>query len=728
MSCEECKELFVGFIEGFLDESERNQVSEHLSGCSSCKSELAKFEKMHERLVSNGKTFSKSNFEENVFNRIVREQKVRLKQAGNTSSILKLWRTLMKSPITKLAAAAGIIIGTFLVFSVNQKTLYAKAIKAFEQVRSIRAVGYKFKNGQIADSMELWYQEGTGTRINETRQGKISIIIDNGKNQWDYTQGNDFAVQRNIYSKIDIPREITEIEYLKECKREPEGDIDIDGDLCKLYIRKDAEKTPTVISKMWLDEQNRFRKYEEQRLIDEMWQTVKKSDIFYDEIIEPNIFTADFGPDIKIITPDQVMDNMLSLENTIAKKEINGLIFAVHELKKCDKYIFVNCSVRPTEETLQQIKNFNFNKSISNEDEYGTFQLTSFWQRKENGELVVRPYGITELSRFTQNGIYSAWYALLPKGQWEGVDEKYELCAFVYAQGRLQEMQTEQGLKISTGFRPLLTLNLPTDNTSVEKIAGDIYEIFKPLSSIYNGKHPFEPNPLTLTKNDFVKQVYTKLDGLKPLSEFWKEVGQNIEIRLIDLNSKPVAGAKVGGRDIRSYDGNLKWYTEQGQIDCLISNDNGEVVIKGEQMFSPNTSRHMATLIYAVKEQEQLAATREITSDDFGKHITIKMQPACRVTSKFTCPELENTNDTVKSVRFLLTSDEVGNKNYVYEVLHYTTEQMTFDSLLIPGIYGIESPQVSTSNGKIFNANGKFITVPKNQKTYDLGTFILKTN
>lgn len=109
MNCTECKELFVGFIEGFLDESERLKVSEHLSGCSSCKAELAKFEKMNERLVSNGKAFSKSDFEESVFNRIVREQKIRLKQSNNTSKNVSFWRKIMRSPIVKLAAAAVIL-------------------------------------------------------------------------------------------------------------------------------------------------------------------------------------------------------------------------------------------------------------------------------------------------------------------------------------------------------------------------------------------------------------------------------------------------------------------------------------------------------------------------------------------------------------------------------------------------------------------------------------------
>ncbi len=188
-------------------------------------------------------------------------------------------------------------------------------------------------------------------------------------------------------------------------------------------------------------------------------------------------------------------------------------------------------------------------------------------------------------------------------------------------------------------------------------------------------------------------------------------------------------GAKVGGgpQHIRNYDGNLKWYTHQGEIDCLVSNENGAVVIKGEQLFSPDNSRNIQTLIYAVKEQEQLVATREIASEDFGKKITIKMQPACRVTAKFTCPELENTNDSVKLISFLLTSDEFSSKNSVHSIQYYKTEQMTFNALLIPGRYCIESPNVRTSNGNNFYSVGKYITVPKNQTNYDLGDFILKS-
>jgi len=110
MNCTEYKELLVAYVEGLLEESEKQTVAEHLKDCSSCRSEVEELRSLHDRLITNGKAVARSDLENNVMNLIVREQNVRLKTAARATEALTVRRTIMKSPITRIAAAAALVI------------------------------------------------------------------------------------------------------------------------------------------------------------------------------------------------------------------------------------------------------------------------------------------------------------------------------------------------------------------------------------------------------------------------------------------------------------------------------------------------------------------------------------------------------------------------------------------------------------------------------------------
>ena len=114
MNCAECKENLVAYIEGLLDESQKQTVAEHLKDCRSCQAEAEQLRGLQERLAKNGKLLAQSDLENDVMNKIVREQNVRLKTATRATDALKIRRTIMKSPVTKIAAAAVIIIAVLI--------------------------------------------------------------------------------------------------------------------------------------------------------------------------------------------------------------------------------------------------------------------------------------------------------------------------------------------------------------------------------------------------------------------------------------------------------------------------------------------------------------------------------------------------------------------------------------------------------------------------------------
>jgi len=110
MNCVESKELMVAYVEGLLEDSEKQAVAEHLKDCPSCQAELKELTGLHDRLVTNGKTLALSNLEKDVMNQVIREQNVRLKATARATEALKIRRTIMKSPVTRIAAAAAVII------------------------------------------------------------------------------------------------------------------------------------------------------------------------------------------------------------------------------------------------------------------------------------------------------------------------------------------------------------------------------------------------------------------------------------------------------------------------------------------------------------------------------------------------------------------------------------------------------------------------------------------
>jgi len=139
MNCAEFKELSVTYVEGLLDEQEKRLVEEHLKDCAGCRAELKSLTNFRSRLVENGKAMGQSGLEDDVMNRIVREQSARLKAAGTAGTVLNLRRRIMKSSIMKLAAAAVIIIAaTVGIFQLGSGTVtWAKVIEPILNARTI---------------------------------------------------------------------------------------------------------------------------------------------------------------------------------------------------------------------------------------------------------------------------------------------------------------------------------------------------------------------------------------------------------------------------------------------------------------------------------------------------------------------------------------------------------------------------------------------------------------
>ncbi len=139
MNCAECKENLVAYLEGLLAEDQKQAVTDHLKDCHTCQTEVKQLTNLQERLVSNGRAAAQSDLEDKVLNRIIREQKVRLKAAEKATEGLKLRRLIMRSSVTRIAVAAAVLVVAALGvhYMMGPSVTFADVVKPLLNARTL---------------------------------------------------------------------------------------------------------------------------------------------------------------------------------------------------------------------------------------------------------------------------------------------------------------------------------------------------------------------------------------------------------------------------------------------------------------------------------------------------------------------------------------------------------------------------------------------------------------
>jgi len=258
MDCTKCKELLIAYVEGLLDESPKQTVAEHLKNCPACQAEAEELTGLQERLFRNGKVLAQSDLENNVMNQIVREQNTRLKAAHKATKALKTRRTLMKSPMTRIAAAAAVI----LVAALGINYIMAPSVtwaQVIEPILNARTVVFDLILG--ADDTGIASHEiVVGSRMRRTMSNMpnmtMIIDIDNAKLLALDTEAKT-AVYADIQgdlgdrtrSYIKFVRQI--IQQLQEGQVQELGEQTIDGQKAILFVGKGQNEEVRI----WADPQ-----------------------------------------------------------------------------------------------------------------------------------------------------------------------------------------------------------------------------------------------------------------------------------------------------------------------------------------------------------------------------------------------------------------------------------------------------------------------------------------
>ncbi len=280
MNCAESREQLVLHIEQLLDESQERGLAEHLAGCRSCRAELKELEILQQRLVHSGRAAAGGSLEEPVMNRIIREQNARLKIAAQATASLRLRRWIMKSPMTRIAAAAVVAVTCVLAFSMWRQTgsiALADVIARLERVqayfyretttvkdpvrgdrRSEGTVLVSDPYGMKSDRTSVNDADGTRTQLLTylLPQDKSVVFIHPAEKQF-ARRALDDATTADLKLESHDPREM--IKRLLTCRHQDLGTTVIEGVTAQGFETTDPAYLGNTVSKLsarlWVDVQ-----------------------------------------------------------------------------------------------------------------------------------------------------------------------------------------------------------------------------------------------------------------------------------------------------------------------------------------------------------------------------------------------------------------------------------------------------------------------------------------
>jgi len=442
------------------------------------------------------------------------------------------WRIIMKSRIMKLAAAVAVIFVLLLVFNNAESTLYAQVIASMRKARTVHALGYAPQDGRMEKVNEIWYERGAGIKVAWKYDGNERVVIDNGRWRWEHRQNNHFAVRNKSLGIDGLPREITEpSRYLDKCVRDSAGDMLVDGVPCELYVGSYPGRSDSTRLMFWISHERRPRRFEERVLENGIWKTVELGQVEYDIDFDSPVFEPNFGPGVDIVDGDEMLvdtvngtkmlDAHFSLDNAVFTKEEMGLVFAVHEIKRCQNdLIFAVTSLRPSEETIKDIESKD-----PRARNYGDYGFGSCWKRSDGRDTSYSPI---PLGWIYHGGLMVKWTVFVPNGFEAGhvTQCEFEL-DYLRTEGKLAIKRTEAGLPDRKRFKPIATLPLPDEQVSLDNLIGGVYDVVKLFELIVAEEClDLRQIPFTDTEmEDFVKRVPS--DGI---TKEWKAGNKSVRL------------------------------------------------------------------------------------------------------------------------------------------------------------------------------------------------------
>ncbi len=377
------------------------------------------------------------------------------------------------------AVAAALALGLFLLLGRGETTLYARVMKVIEKAASLHIVDRQLRDGRWEKGAEIWYQRDAGVAETTWREGEMaSSRIDDGEHLWTHAAGNDLAQCSRSMGVLRIVTELLQTDAFSDRGvRLSEEDKMIAGVQWRAYLQSGASDTLHIV--VWLDAEDRLQAWEKRRLLTHgVWETYRAGTVEYDVTPDPKVFRPDFGPGVRVVEVDTLLDEFFGLDEAIFTREVLGFVFAVHEVARCEgDKVFVVCSLRPGDEMKRQVEYMG--PSVWN---YGSFSLGSSWRWVDANETRDRLYERLPLGHLYHAGLEVQSVLLIPRGSWPDHVTECELEARVSIRDHgLRKKQTAKGLESEADFKPIAVVTVPDDSVSVAQILEDVYAMGRRL-------------------------------------------------------------------------------------------------------------------------------------------------------------------------------------------------------------------------------------------------------
>lgn len=347
MKCTECKELLVAHLEGLLDESQERAVLEHLEQCQTCRAELEGLQTLQQRLVNNGKVLAQSDLENDVMNQIIREQNARLKAAEQASAGLAIRRLIMKSPITKLAIAAAVIVVAIVSIQIFGGGAVTYALdQTINANHSVRYLHVKIPHGEQDEPKELWIACDENGQVQSVRfqipewaspeDGAKSVVWNQGiAKVWFHRKNSllicrDETVRKWVLNLVQSSDPRYAVERLSEAEKQGKLTLDIQQPADKSQaiivtaIYAADAKSPARQEVFHVDQSTKLVtmiEYYRQEADGKLVYDGRQENYDYNIPIAPEMFALDDEVPADVMRVDQVSEDVGLAQGTMTDKQ-----------------------------------------------------------------------------------------------------------------------------------------------------------------------------------------------------------------------------------------------------------------------------------------------------------------------------------------------------------------------------------------------------------------------
>ncbi len=276
------------------------------------------------------------------------------------------WQWTLAGSVLILLVAISVVWTTMLAtpstLAAQVKASIRKSVSAHIAMTTIDA-----KGGRIRAN--IWYSREHGFRMESTDEW----VVDDGRQQWTWNpivnESDRIVYRRASREGVSMIAEMFQLENAPadwHQVRSTELDQDIRGKRCEAHLLEPSQQQSTSTAYgdshpspmrivVWLDSQHRVVQVDHQHQADGKWAVRRETSIDYDIENASDKFAVHFAPATKIVDADKLWSNRFPLDKSLATAESGGLLFAIHEIARCEGDMFyVVSSVRGTSEHLKK--------------------------------------------------------------------------------------------------------------------------------------------------------------------------------------------------------------------------------------------------------------------------------------------------------------------------------------------------------------------------------------